>query len=252
MNQTNTGLWATRFCLMLMTLVILSLNGCTYKDRVAPIQLPDSTTGIVVGDGLKISAHAFTDPKEAQKSFGLDAHKAGLLPVQLTFQNDSHSKVMVNPEQTFLIDQNNKAWPILSLEKTYQRAKGHVDIGETAKGTAKPALLLGAAGAIAGAAIGIVTGEDIGEAIGKGATIGAASGALIGGAKAYSETGEKIRDDILTMSLRNDAILPQQIAYGVLFFPATPKEEAQGAVELRLSLTLGDTRQIVKLNLTNQ
>lgn len=236
---------------MLITLMIYPFSGCTYKDRVAPIHLPDSTTGIVVGDGLKISAHAFTDPKEAKKSFGLDAHKAGLLPVQVTFQNDSSEKVTVNPEQTFLIDRNNKAWPILSLEKTYQRAKGHVDIGETAKGTAKPALLLGAAGAIAGAAIGIVTGENVGEAMGKGAVIGAASGALIGGAKAYSKTGEKIRDDILAMKLRNDAILPQQIAYGILFFPATPKEEAQGAVELRLSLKIGDTRQIVKLNLAN-
>lgn len=252
MSKARTSPRATKFCLILAVLMVYPLGGCTYKDRVAPINLPDSTNGIVVGDGLKISAHAFTDPDEAKKSFGLDAHKAGLLPVQLTFLNDSHSKVMVNPEQTFLIDRNNKAWPILSLEKTYQRAKGYVDIGETAKGAAKPALLLGAAGAVAGAAIGIVTGEDIGQAIGKGATIGAASGALIGGAKSYSETGEKIRDDILTMSLRNDAILPQQIAYGVLFFPATPKEEAQGAVELRLSLTIGDTRRIVKLNFANQ
>ncbi len=227
-------------------------NGCTYKDRVAPITLPDASHGIVVGDGLKIAAHAFADPKEAQKVFGFDVHQAGLLPVQITFQNDSNEEALIVPDQTFLIDQNNRAWPILSLEKTYDRVKRHVDVGETVKGAGKPALLLGAAGAIAGLAVGIVSGHDVGEAVGKGATIGAASGAIIGGTKAYMEGGEKIRDDLYDMNMKNKPILPNEIAYGYLFFPATPGEEAAGAEELRLSLTLGDIREVVRINLRNQ
>ena len=230
-------------------LSVLSLvGGCTYQDRVAPLNLPDAKNGgIVVGDGVKISALAFSDDAAAKQAFGFGARNAGLLPVQVTLQNDSPDRVRINAEQTFLIDNNNKAWPILSLEKTYQRTSGHVDIGETAKGAGKPALLMGAAGALAGLAIGVVTGQNVGEAMGKGAVLGAAGGAIVGGAKSYSDSGEKIKEDLAAKTLRNEVILPHQIAYGVLFFPGIPGDEADGVKELRLSVTIGNTPQVVVL-----
>ena len=231
--------------LILLTMTVLS--GCTYQDRVAPLRLPDAQNGIEVGNGLKISAKAFTDPEQARQSFGFDVDKAGLLPIQLTFLNDSPETVMVNPEQTFLIDLNNNAWPILSQEKTYQRTTGHVDIGETVKGAGKPSLLMGAAGAVAGLAVGIATGQNVGEAMGTGAVLGAASGAIIGGAKGYTTSSQKIRDDLAGKTLQNEAIMPQQLAYGVLFFPGIKGEEANGAKELRLSLTLGQQTQVVTI-----
>lgn len=226
---------------------LLLSGGCTYQDRVAPLNLPDAENGIMVEGGLRISAIAFDDPVRAQQAFGFDAKKAGLLPIQLTFVNDSPDTVMVNPSQTFLVDRNNKAWPILSLEKTYQRTSGHVDVGETAKGAAKPSLLMGAAGAVAGLAVGIATGKNVGEAMGTGAVIGAAGGAILGGAKGYATSGEKIRDDLAAKTLQNEAILSQQIAYGVLFFPGIEGDEADGAKELRLSITTGNTPRIVKI-----
>ncbi|MBA3003074.1 MAG: hypothetical protein FP813_04380 [Desulfurivibrio sp.] len=234
----------------LVTLLsLLSLaSGCTYKNRVAPLNLPDvNNGGVVVGGGLKISALAFSSDDAAKQAFGFGARNAGLLPIQLTLQNDSPDKVRLNPEQTFLIDNNNRAWPILSLEKTYQRTSGHVDLGETAKGAGKPALLMGAAGALAGLAVGVVTGKNVGEAMGTGAVLGAAGGAIIGGGKSYVDSGEKIRDDLAAKTLRNEAILPHQIAYGVLFFPGMPGEEADSVKELRLSVTIGNTPQVVIL-----
>ncbi len=229
--------------------LILFTSACTYQDRVAPLNLPDATNGVTLPNGLKMSAEAFTDAKKAEQAFGFDAHGAGLLPVQVTFQNDGNETVHVNPDQTFLIDRNNKAWPILSLEKTYQRTEGHVDVGEIAKETGKPALLLGAAGAIAGAAIGIISGKNVGEAAGKGAVLGAAVGAVAGGAKGYATSGDKIREDLAAKRLSSAPILPNQIAYGVLFFPGMGKDEAQGATELRLALTIGNQTQIVRLPL---
>ena len=233
-----------------MLLSMLGLVGsCTYQDRVAPLNLPDAKNGgIVVGNGLKLSALAFTSDEAAKQAFGFDARGAGLLPIQLTLQNDSPEKIRLNPEQTFLIDNSNRAWPILSLEKTYQRTEGHVDLGETAKGAAKPSLLMGAAGALAGLAVGVVTGKNVGEAMGTGAVLGAAGGAIVGGAKSYSESGDKIKNDLAAKTLRNEAILPHQIAYGVLFFPGMPGEEADGVKELRLSVTIGNTPQVVILN----
>lgn len=246
-RQWHTALLSTLTAILLAC----SISGCTYKDRVAPISLPDNDRGITIGDGLKISGYAITDPKEAQAALGFDAIKAGLLAVRVTFQNDGSDSVTINPDQTFLIDSDNNAWPILDQRQAAARAEKHVDIGETAKGSAKPAFLLGAAGAVAGAAIAIVTGENVGKAMGKGAAVGAASGVLLGGAAAYSETHDKIRRGMADKGLHSDAILPGEIAYGFLFFPGTPGEEAKDAQELRLNLRLGANghQEIVKLNL---
>jgi len=238
------------FVTMLSILGII--GGCTYRDRVAPLNLPDANNGVTLDNGLKISALPFTDPDQAKSAFGFDARQAGLLPIQVTFQNDSHERVMINPTQTFLVDQSNKAWPILSLEKTYQRTSGQVDIGETAKGAAKPSLLMGAAGALAGLAVGVATGKNVGEAMGTGAVLGAAGGAVLGGAQSYSKSGEKIKDDLAGKTLQNQPILPQQIGHGVLFFPGIKGEEADGAKELRLSITVGNVPQVVKIHFPQQ
>jgi len=203
--------------------------------------------------GLKIAARAFTDIEEAQTTYGFDIRKAGILPLQLTFQNDSAMQVTVNPEQTFLVDDQQNAWPILSKEKTYERTRKYVDIGETAKGAAKPALLLGAAGAVAGAAIGIISGNNVGESMGQGAVIGAAAGSIMGGSDAYAKTGKRVRQDLAEKTMRNKPIPPGQIAYGSLFFPGTIGSEAQSAKELRLSLTFGHgASQVVILSFAGQ
>ncbi len=236
--------------LLLLAALAAILSACTYRDRVAPIRLPETASNMVEINGLKISAQAYTDGATAEAVYGFDARRAGLLPVQVTFQNDGVLPVSVNPEQTFLLDNQQNAWPILDKEKTYERTKKFVDIGETAKGTAKPALLLGAAGAVAGLAIGIVSGNNIGETMGQGAAIGAAAGAIGGGVDAYAKSGRRIKDDLAGKTMKNRPILPGQIAYGTLFFPGTSDDEAESARELRLALTFGyNDQRVVVINL---
>ncbi len=220
-------------------ILLTAIAACTYRSRVAPIKLPEAAANMVEVDGLKMTATAFVDREAAEKAFGFDIRKAGLLPVQVTFQNDGNRRVRVKPGQTFLIDNEQNAWPVLGAKETYARTKKFVEIGETVKGAATPALLLGAAGAVAGAAIGIITGENVGEMAGKGAVLGAAAGTIGGGADAYAKTGRRIRNDLARKTLKNEDILPGQIAYGVLFFPGAPDEEAGSARELRLALDLG-------------
>ncbi len=251
--MSTTRQWHTSLIRALIVILLAySLAGCTYRDRVAPISLPgNSNNSITVGDGLKISGYAITDPEEAKKYLGFNALKAGLLAVRVTFQNDGSQIATINPDQTFLIDSDNNAWPLLNQRQATERAEKHVDIGETVKGSAKPAFLLGAAGAVAGAAIAIVTGEDVAEAMGKGAAMGAAGGVLMGGTAAYSDTHDKVKKGMADKGLPNGAIMPGEIAYGFLFFPGTPGDEAKDAAELRLSLHLGEYAQpeIIKLDL---
>ncbi|MDX9787814.1 MAG: hypothetical protein RBT11_13605 [Desulfobacterales bacterium] len=229
-------------CLMIV------ISSCTYKDRVQPIPLAGANQNALNVNGLYVSAVAYVDEKAAEKAFGFNIRQAGLLPIQVSFQNEGAQSVEVISEQTFLLDSKNQAWPINTQERTYQRIEKHTDVGETVAGAGKPALLLGAAGAVAGLAIGIITGENIGEAVGKGAVIGATAGVLGGGASGYSKAEGKIRNDLRSKTLTSSLIGPNQIAYGFLFFPGFP-EEAQDAKLLKLTLGFDEGMQTVNLNL---
>lgn len=237
-EHTGTGKQLWRFFTVLLAIMILT--SCTYRDRVAPIKLPEASPSLVVINGLKISATAYLDKNKAADIYGFDIRKAGILPVQLTFQNDGEQAARIDPRQTFLIDEESNAWPVLSLEKTHQRTSKYVDIGETVKGAGKPSLLLGAAGAIAGLAAGLVSGNNIAESMGKGAVLGAAGGAIIGGAEAAQKQGRTIRQDLAEKTMGNDQILPGQLAYGTMFFPGNYDSEAKTAQRLRLSLSFDD------------
>lgn len=231
---------------LLLGLLTLLLACATYGERVAPVPFPEAQSDHVDVDGAKVVARAFSSDKEANKAFGFDIRGAGLFPIRFVIDNQSLSTTRVRADQTFLIDAQGQAWPLLTAEQAYQRVRSHVELGETAKGTGKPAVLLGAAGALAGMAVGIVTGENVGEITAKGAAAGAAAGALFGGTKRYDELDQQIRQDLLRESLRNERIRPGELAYGYLFFPG--KEEALSANSIRLGLNLGDKTHIVTIN----
>jgi hypothetical protein len=233
-----------RVAFLVAAVILLFSSSCAYQERVQPVSLPAATQNYVVLNGVRIAATAYADKKAAADSFGFDIRDAGLLPVQVVFQNDGETPVSLLAEQTFLIDAKNQAWPVNSLERTYSRVEKHADIGETVAGAGKPALLLGAAGAIAGLAVGIVTGENIGEAMGKGAALGAAAGAIGG----YQSARGKIKQDLAQKTLANKQILPNQIGYGMLFFPGFPGE-AQSATQLRLTLSFAGETQSITLDL---
>jgi hypothetical protein len=226
--------------LLLFLTAFLAISCATYEDRVAPIRLPETSPSMVVVDGLKVSATAHVNITEAMNIYGFDIRNAGILPVQLTFQNDGTRSVEIDPEQTFLVDDHGNAWPILTLRKTYERTNKYVDIGETFKGAAKPSFMMGAAGAVAGLAMGIVSGDNIAESMSRGAVIGAAGGAIVGGSEAAARSGRSIREDLADKSMRNSSIHPGQIAYGTLFFPGTMGSEAETARQLRLSIYFDD------------
>ncbi|NIA08760.1 MAG: hypothetical protein GWP10_03070 [Nitrospiraceae bacterium] len=230
--------------------VVAFLAGCaSYGHRVAPVPLPEAQANHKTVDGVNMVAVAYPDAKIAKKRFGFDIRGAGLLPIRLVIENNGTKKVMVDPNQTFLIDRIGQAWPLLSAEEAYKRIKSHVEIGETAKGTAKPAVLLGSAGALAGFAIGILSGRDVGESVGKGAVLGATAGALAGGASAYGKNSEKIKEDLAHRTLCNRPIRPGELAYGFLFFPG--HNEVTSLQRLRLAINIGTKQHIVDIKLSS-
>jgi len=219
----------------------LFLIGCSTAYQATPLSFraPSAYPNAQTVGGATVAAKAFSDSEEAKSAFGFDVRGAGMLPVQVVFDNQGPHSFEINAAQTFLEDQEGNLWPILSREIAYERATKYAQTKEIFKEGAYGGFLGATAGAVIGAAIGVVTGNNILETAGKGAAVGAAGGSTVGGVKGYGseEARKKIIDDLNQKSLESKAIQPASLGYGFLFFPG----EAKSAKLLRLKLTESDT-----------
>ncbi len=244
-----TGRCKVAFIILLGTLI---LSGCTsYERKVVPFKMPEAyPNAVTVADAL-LAAKAYYEPAEATDAFGFDVRGAGILPVQVIFDNKGGHALEIVANKTLLIDEENNIWPILEQSLAYDRLTKATQLGRVLPEAGKGGLLAGAAGAVLGAAIGIVTGENVAEAAGKGAAVGAAAGLTLGGAKglAESDVRSQIQDDLKNRSLTTRPINPHELAHGFIFYPG----EAKRPRELRIGIRTIDTNQVfsVILKLSN-
>jgi hypothetical protein len=234
------------------TILIIFMFGvaCStaYKAQPLPFRSPSSYPKSVVLAGITIAAEAFADSKKAGKAFGFDVRGAGLLPVEVVFENAGPHSLKIDAGQTFLEDDKGNLWPILDEKTAYDRTTRYAQTKQIFAEGAYAGFLGATAGAIIGAAVGIVSGGRVGEALGRGAALGAAAGATIGGAQGYAEADgarRTIINDLNRKTLENRPI-SRGLSYGFLFFPG----EAQSAKELRLQLLVTDTGKAYVLRLS--
>ena len=233
-----------RFILLLAMAGMLVIQGCStaYKAKPLSFKSPESFENMVQVGGARIGAQAFADPAAAKAAFGFDVRGAGMLPVQLVFDNQGSHALEINPAQTYLEDRQGNLWPILTDKFAYERATKYAQTHEMFKKGAYNGFLGAAAGTIIGAAIGIVSGEDVARTAGEGAAVGAAAGAVMGGAAAYASNDARsaIVRDLRDKSLENKAVAPGDLSHGIIFFPG----EASSTKQLRLQLKERDTGKI--------
>jgi hypothetical protein len=232
-----------------LVLVFAAFSGCTtaYKAKPLSFKAPSAYPNHTVVAGATVGARAFVSKEEAMQAFGFDIRGAGMLPVQVVFDNQGPVALEIDAAQTFLEDDEGNLWPILSSEIAYERATKFAETNEIFKSGAYHGFLGATAGAIIGAAIGIVSGENVGRAIGKGAVIGGAAGATLGGVDKYgsSTARRSIIQDLRQKSLEYRPIPPKGLSYGFLFFPG----EAKSAKMLRLKIMEGRHGPVHVLNL---
>jgi hypothetical protein len=237
-----------RTVLMVIGLALIMTGCMRYERQVAPFKSPQESPNVVYIEGAAVAARSFVDAEEARVAFGFDIRSAGILPVQVVFDNKSVHPLMIIADQTFLIDDDGNVWPILDQNLAYDRLSRHTEWGRVAPEAARRGLLFGAAGAVIGAAIGIVTGTSVGSAAGKGAAIGAAAGVVSGGGQGIGEHQDvqvKIREDLRTRSLQYRAVRPGELAHGFIFYPG----EAKTAKVLRLQIKQTDTGKTSTFNM---
>lgn len=224
----------------------LLLGACAhYEQKPLPFRMPSAYHNAVQVFGATIGARAIDDPRQAKEIFGFDIIGAGVLPVQVVFDNRGKDPIEIVPSQTFLADVQGNLWNILDQNIAYNRISKKTGWGEIAPEATKTGFLGAAAGAIVGAAIGIVTGRSVPEALGKGAAVGAAGGALIGGAKGMEdpEVRRSISQDLRNRSLENRPIPPDALSHGILYFPAEAKKAKQLRLQVKDTRT-GETRTL--------
>ena len=230
--------------LLTMTVVLfvtLFASCARYQRQVVPFKMPQAyANSTTVGDAV-VASRSWDDRKEAEGAFGFDI-RPEILPVQVIFDNKGSHPIEIVSEQTFLIDVDNNAWPVMDAKMAYDRIARKTELGEVAPNAAKYGAMGAVTGGIIGAAIGIVGGQGVGDYAMKGAAAGAATGAVLGGTQGMSDADvqRQIREDLRTRSLERRAVAPQEIAYGFVFFPG----EAKKPQELRLRLREADTGRV--------
>ena len=229
-------------------LLIVS-GGCStaYVAKPMPFKTPSAYPNAAEAAGATIAAEAFADAEKAKEAFGFDVRAAGMLPVQVIFDNQGAHPIEINSGQTFLEDEAGNIWPILDRQTAYDRATQYTQTKQVFKEGAYHAFLGAAAGAIIGAAVGIVTGENVAVTTGKGAAVGAAAGASLGGAKGYvsEDARHVVINDLKRKTLQSKPVDPRSLSFGFLFFPG----EAPSAKELRLQVKETDTGEVQLLKM---
>lgn len=221
--------------------VVLWLAACTtYERQVVPFKMPAAYPNAIVVAEATVAAKAYDNPEEAAATFGFDIRGAGILPIQVIFDNTGRHPLEIVADRTLLVDGENNLWPLLDERMAYDRLAKKTELGRVVPEAAKGGLLAGAAGAVIGAAIGIVTGTNVGSAAGKGAAVGAAAGITMGGAKGYADADPRyqIQEDLQKRTLVKRAVTPGEVAHGFLFFPG----EAKTPRELRITIRATDTK----------
>lgn len=233
---------------ILITAVALCGCGTAYKAQPLPFKVPSAYSNATHVGGATVAAEAYVDPRKATQSFGFDIRDAGMLPVQVVFDNKGGMPLVINPAQTFLVDREGQLWPVLQDRFAYERVTRYTQTKQIFKEGAYGGFLGTMAGALIGAAVGVVTGEDVARKAGEGAAAGAAGGAVLGGmggAAAADQAARQVMDDFQDKSLQNKPVAPGDLAYGFIFFPG----EAKSAAALRLQLVEKGTTNAHNLEL---
>lgn len=196
-------------CALLTASLLCSCDSS--QDRSVPAR--QAATG-----GATFQALAYADPKQA---FGFDIRSAGLLPVRVSINNPSAATLKLLPAQTFLIDAEGQAWPLLTTGQAFARLQQANAVAFGAPRLPAPDSL----DALTGFALDLSVADSPSDAAPE------------------SHIGQSLS----AQDLRNPKIPPGQAASGLLFFPG--QDEAKAIRALRLCYALDDRTKCLNLPL---
>ncbi len=212
------------FTLMTMACLLLSCDSEPGSPKAPP--LPENLAQPVDAGGTRFQALAYADRQQSAALFGFDILGSGLLPVRVSIDNRSGATIKIIPRQTFLIDVEGQAWPLLTTDQAYKRLQsGDILQDKSTTMTAPDGME-----SLTGFALDMVVSANFSAT-----------------APVYARTDTPMGNHQQEMNFRNPKVPTGKIASGVLFFAA--REEASGTRYLRLCIEQDGRLQFVKLPL---
>ena len=213
------------FAVMAMTSLLLACDSRQGKPETV-VPLPESQAEPVESDGIRFQALAYMNNRQSETIFGFDILKAGLLPVRVNVDNRSGKAVKIIPRQTFLIDSESQAWPLLAIDQVSERLRSEgIQQDQDALMPALDKL-----DSLTGFALDVAVSDSFQAA---------------NDAQAQPRVG--LVNSLKKKSFHNPKIPAEKVASGVLFFPA--REEAKSANRLRLCYELDGRLKFLNLPL---
>jgi len=229
-----------------LLLIASHLAACaTYKSRSVSFRPPQDFGNYENYSGLKIGAEAFDDTKLAEEAFGFNIRKVGLLPVQIVIDNRSGQVVEIVADQTFLIDDYNRYWKVLSNREVVETVQKATVGGDIAGGTVKGAGPGASAGALLGLSFGIVSGRNAASTNVTGGVAGGSAIEGVGKAEDELQREKKIADDLREKGVDGKVLLPESLASGMVYFPG----EVTSTKELRLQVKFRGEKRFKTINI---
>jgi hypothetical protein len=227
-------------------LLVAQLAACAAYERYSvSFRPPKDYANYQDSSGLVVGAESFSDKTHAEKAFGFDIRKAGILPVQMVVDNKSGQSVDVVSGQTFLIDGTSRYWKILSNREAVDRIKKASDSGAIASSAGKGSAWRTTALAMMDLAMQIVSGRDRDTTPVKGGGEGVTTVSGTGKAGDDKQREIKIAEDVRDKGIEGRILSANSLARGFIFFPG----EVSSVSELRLQIKFRDSGRIQTLNL---
>jgi hypothetical protein len=208
-----------RYFILLTALAIVACGG---EDRTQKVQqIPPAPAPLAINEappmeseGVVWQVRAYEDAAQAQPFFGFDVRTAGLAPLGISIANRSPDAIKILPRQTFLVDADSQAWPLLTAAQARSR------LASSGLPMDVPAALPSAdeLAALTGFALDLLAGPAF---------------STESNARPESRASRKFAEK----NLSNPTIPPGQVASGVLYFPG--QGEAKEARRLRLCYQQG-------------
>jgi len=197
------------FAMLAIAGLLLACDSKQGKPEAIP--LPENLAQPVATDGIRFQALAYLNHQQSEIEFGFDILNTGLLPVQLSVDNRSGTVVKIIPRQTFLIDSEGQAWPLLAIEQLIERLQR-----EGIHQYNPPSMpALDKLDSLTGFALDVTVSSNF---------------QLATNTQARPRAG--LVNSMKERNFHNPKIPAGEVASGVLFFPA--REEAKSANRLRL------------------
>ena len=200
-----------RFGFAMLAIAGLLLACDSKQGKPEAIPLPENLAQPIATDGIRFQALAYLNHQQSEIEFGFDILNTGLLPVQLSVDNRSGTVVKIIPRQTFLVDSEGPAWPLLAIEQLIERLQR-----EGIHQYNPPSMpTLDKLDSLTGFALDVTVSSNF---------------QVVTNTQARPRAG--LVKSMKERNFHNPKIPAGEVASGVLFFPA--REEAKSANRLRL------------------